>query len=32
MIAYDSHQLKSHEKNYPTYVLDLAMVVFVLKL
>ena len=32
MIAYASRQLKSHEKNYPTHDLELAAVVFVLKL
>ena len=32
MIAYTSRQLKSHEKNYPTHDLELAAVVFVLKL
>ena len=32
VIAYASRQLKSHEKNYPTHDLELAIVVFVLKL
>ena len=32
MIAYASRQLKVHEKNYPTHDLDLAVVVFALKL
>ncbi|XP_015165067.1 uncharacterized protein [Solanum tuberosum] len=32
VIAYASRQLKSHEKNYPTHDLELAAVVFVLKL
>ena len=32
VIAYDSRQLKSHENNYPTHDLELAAVVFVLKL
>ena len=32
VIVYASTQLKSHEKNYPTPVLELAAVVFVLKL
>ena len=32
VIAYASRQLKSHEKKYPTHDLELAAVVFVLKL
>ncbi|KAI3747041.1 hypothetical protein L6452_09484 [Arctium lappa] len=32
VIAYASRQLKVHEKNYPTHVLELAAVVFALKL
>ena len=32
VIAYASRQLKSHEKNYPTHDLELAGVIFVLKL
>ena len=32
VIAYASRQLKSHEKNFPTHDLELAVVVFVLKL
>jgi len=32
VIAYASRQLKSHEKNYPTHDLKLALVVFVLKI
>ena len=32
VIAYASRQLKSHEKNYLTHDLELAIVVFVLKL
>ncbi|KAI3746253.1 hypothetical protein L6452_08678 [Arctium lappa] len=32
VIAYASRQLKDHEKNYPTHDLELAAVVFVLKL
>ena len=32
VIAYGSRQLKSHEKNYLTHDLELAAVVFVLKL
>nr|XP_043633041.1 uncharacterized protein LOC122604182 [Erigeron canadensis] len=32
VIAYASRQLKPHEKNYPTHDLELAVVVFALKL
>jgi len=32
VVAYASRQLKVHEKNYPTYDLELAAVVFVLKI
>ena len=32
VIAYTSKQLKEHEKNYPTHNLELATVVFVLKI
>ena len=32
VIAYASRQLKVHEKNYPTHDLELAAVIFVLKL
>ncbi|KAA0045976.1 RNA-directed DNA polymerase-like protein [Cucumis melo var. makuwa] len=32
VVAYVSRQLKSHEQNYPTYDLELAAVVFVLKI
>ena len=32
VIAYASRQLKIHEKNYPTHELELAVVVFALKL
>ena len=32
VIAYTSRQLKIHEKNYPTHDLELAAVVFALKL
>ena len=32
VIAYASRQLKVHEKNYPTHDLELAAVVFALKL
>ena len=31
VVAYGSRQLKDHEKNYPTYDLELAAVVFALK-
>ena len=32
VIAYASKQLKSHEKNYPTHDLELAVIVFALKI
>jgi len=32
VVAYASRQLKSHEKNYPTHDLELATVVFALKI
>ena len=32
MVAYTSRQLKKHEENYPTHDLDLATVVFSLKI
>ena len=32
VIAYASIQLKPHEKNYPTYDLELAAIVFALKI
>ncbi|KAL0549299.1 hypothetical protein IC582_013780 [Cucumis melo] len=32
VVAYASRQLKSHEQNYPTYDLGLAVVVFALKI
>ena len=32
MVAHASRQLKPHEKNYPTYDLELAAVVFALKI
>ena len=32
VIAYASRQLKKHEQNYPTHDLDLAAVVFALKI
>ena len=32
VVVYASHQLKKHEVNYPTHDLELAAVVFALKL
>ena len=32
MVAYASRQLKKHEQNYPTHDLELAVVIFALKL
>ena len=32
MVAYASRQLKTHEKNYPTHDLELATIVFALKI
>ena len=32
VIAYDSHQLKPHEENYPMHGLELVRVVFGLKI
>ena len=32
VVAYASRQLKSHEKNYPTHDLELAAVIFALKM
>ena len=32
VIAYSSRQLKNYEKNYPTHDLELAALVFALKL
>ena len=32
VVAYASRQLKTHEKNYPAYDLELAAIVFVLKI
>ncbi|KAA0059072.1 ty3-gypsy retrotransposon protein [Cucumis melo var. makuwa] len=32
VVAYASHQLKSHEQNYPTHDLEVAVVVFALKI
>ena len=31
-MAYDSRQLKNHEQNYPTHDIELAAVVFALKI
>ena len=32
VVAYGSHQLKNHKQNYPTHDLELAVVVFTLKI
>ena len=32
VVAYASRQLRVHERNYPTHDLELAVVVFVLKI
>ena len=32
VVAYASRQLKPHEKNYPTHDLELAAIVFILKI
>ena len=32
VIAYASHQLKKHEKNYPMHDLELVAIVFALKI
>jgi len=32
VVAYASRQLKNHEKNYPTHDLELAAMVFILKI
>ena len=32
VVAYASRQLKPHEKNYPTHDLELAVIIFVLKI
>ena len=32
IVAYASHQLKPHERNYPTHDLELAVVMFTLKI
>ena len=32
MVAYASRQLKPHEKNYPTHDLELAAIVFILRI
>ena len=31
-MAYGSRQLKNHEQNYPTHDLELAVIVFALKI
>ena len=32
VVAYGSYQLKNHEQNYPTHDMELAIVVFTLKI
>ena len=32
VVAYGSRQLKDHERNYPTHDLEMAIVVFALKI
>ena len=32
VVAYDSRQLKTHERNYPTHDLELVAVIFALKI
>ena len=32
VVAYDSLQLKNHERNYPTHDMELAAIVFALKI
>ena len=32
VVAYDSRQLKNHEQNYPTHDMELAAIVFALKI
>ena len=32
IVAYDSRQLKNHEENYPTHDMELAAIVFALKI
>ena len=32
VVAYASKQLKPHEQNYPTYDLELVVIVFALKI
>ena len=32
VVAYGSRQLKNHEQNYPTHDMELALVVFALKI
>ena len=31
VVGYGSRQLKNHKRNYPTYVMELATIVFALK-
>ena len=32
VVAYGSKQLKTHERNYPTHDLELAVIIFALKI
>ena len=32
VVAYGSRQLKNHERNYPTHYMELAAIVFALKI
>ena len=32
LVAYASRQLRTHEKNYPTHNLEVAVIIFVLKI
>ena len=32
VVAYGSHRLKNHEQNYPTHDMELAAIVFTLKI
>ena len=32
VVGYDSRQLKNHERNYPTHDMELATIVFALKI
>ena len=32
VVAYGSRQLKNHERNYPTHDMELAVIVFALKI